>query len=58
MALYALFGGSRFAIVAPTSSTATLAAAAVLSVPGAVALAHPAAYARAVLALVLLPAWC
>src|SRR5450432_2897135 len=32
---YALFGGSRFAIVAPTSSTATLAAAAALTVPAA-----------------------
>ena len=32
---YALFGGSRFAIVAPTSSTATLAAAAALGVPAA-----------------------
>jgi len=31
---YALFGGSRFAIVAPTSSTATLVAAAALTLPG------------------------
>jgi len=32
---YAVFGGSRFAIVAPTSSSATLAAAAAASVTGA-----------------------
>lgn len=32
---YAVFGGSRFAIVSPTSSTATLAAAAALAIPGA-----------------------
>jgi SulP family sulfate permease len=32
---YFLFGGSRFAIVAPTSSTATLAAATAVSVAGA-----------------------
>jgi MFS superfamily sulfate permease-like transporter len=32
LAIYALFGGSRFAIVAPTSSSATLCAAAVVSV--------------------------
>ena len=30
LAIYAVFGGSRFAVVAPTSSTATLSAAAVL----------------------------
>ena len=48
LALYALFGRSRFAIVAPTSSTASLAAAAVLSVAG------PAPSGEALLALVLL----
>ena len=32
---YALFGGSRFAVIAPTSSTATLVAAAALTLPGA-----------------------
>ena len=32
LAIYALFGGSRFAIVEPTSSTATLSAAAVMAV--------------------------
>jgi len=47
LALYALFGGSRFAIVAPTSSTATLSAAAVLSLSGT------AAYAQSLFALVL-----
>ena len=49
LAVYAVFGGSRFAIVAPTSSTATLAAAAVLSIPGTAAV-----YAQALMALVLL----
>jgi MFS superfamily sulfate permease-like transporter len=53
LGLYALFGSSRFAIVSPTSSTATLAAAATVSLqPGA----HPAtagAYAALLLALVL-----
>ncbi|OWQ91851.1 hypothetical protein CDN99_05625 [Roseateles aquatilis] len=48
LALYAVFGRSRFAIVAPTSSTASLAAAAVLSVGG------PVPYGEAFLALVLL----
>jgi SulP family sulfate permease len=55
LAIYALFGRSRFAIVAPTSSTATLAAAAVLTMqesPGAAA--DPVAYAQALLALTLL----
>ena len=33
LAIYALFGRSRFAIVAPTSSSATLSAAAVLAMP-------------------------
>ena len=41
---YTLFGGSRFAIVAPTSSTATLVAAAALAPPGT-------AYADAVVAI-------
>ena len=52
--LYALFGGSRFAIVAPTSSTATLAAAAALSMTGAYSAANAAAYTQTVMALVLL----
>ena len=34
LAMYAVFGSSRFAIVAPTSSTATLAAATVLRFRG------------------------
>ena len=54
LGLYAVFGGSRFAIVAPTSSTATLSAAAVLSLSGTAAAIDPAVYAQAVLALVLL----
>ena len=54
LALYAAFGGSRFAIVAPTSSTATLSAAAVLSLSGTAATVDPTAYAQALLALVLL----
>ena len=54
LGVYAVFGGSRFAIVAPTSSTATLSAAAVLSLSGTAAAVDPAAYAQAVLALVLL----
>ena len=54
LALYAAFGGSRFAIVAPTSSTATLSAAAVVSLSGTAAAADPTAYAQALLALVLL----
>jgi MFS superfamily sulfate permease-like transporter len=49
LALYAVFGSSRFAIVAPTSSTATLAAAAVLSLS-----ATGVAYAPALMGLVLL----
>ncbi len=53
LALYAAFGGSRFAIVAPTSSTATLSAAAVLSLSGTAAVADPAAYMQALFALVL-----
>ncbi len=54
LALYAAFGGSRFAIVAPTSSTATLSAAGVVSLSGTAAAANPAAYTQALLALVLL----
>ncbi|MEI7464935.1 MAG: SulP family inorganic anion transporter [Burkholderiales bacterium] len=54
LAVYAVFGGSRFAIVSPTSSTATLSAAAAVSLGGVTALADPAVYAQALLALVLL----
>ncbi len=54
LAVYALLGGSRFAIVAPTSSTATLAAAAAISMTGAYSVATAAAYTQAVMALVLL----
>ena len=50
LAIYALFGGSRFAIVAPTSSTATLSAAAIVSIPGTAAVAYP----QALLALVFM----
>ncbi len=57
LALYAVVGGSRVAVVAPTSSTATLAAAAVMTLPG---IAGPAGspaqqemYRAAVFALVL-----
>jgi MFS superfamily sulfate permease-like transporter len=53
LGIYAVFGGSRFAIVAPTSSTATLSAAAVLSLSGTAAAVNPAAYTQALLALVL-----
>jgi MFS superfamily sulfate permease-like transporter len=53
LALYALFGGSRFAIVSPTSSTATLAAAAAVSMTGAFSAANAAAYTQLVMALVL-----
>jgi MFS superfamily sulfate permease-like transporter len=52
--LYALFGGSRFAIVSPTSSTATLAAAAALSMTAPLGSASAAAYTQALMALVLL----
>lgn len=52
--IYAVFGTSRFAIVAPTSSTATLAAAAVVSIPGTADGAHTGAYLQTLLALVLL----
>ncbi|MEX8495585.1 SulP family inorganic anion transporter, partial [Sphaerotilus sp.] len=54
LGFYALFGGSRFAIVSPTSSTATLSAAAVLSMSGTAAAVNPMAYTQALLALVLL----
>jgi len=56
LVLYALFGGSRFAVVAPTSSSATLAAAATVSVTGVAgvgAAANPS-YGPALLGLVLL----
>ena len=53
LTIYALFGGSRFAIVAPTSSTATVAAAAVLSISGGAGLTDPIAYAQGMMALVL-----
>ena len=49
LAVYAVWGGSRFAIVAPTSSTATLAAAAVLSISGTAVV-----YTQALMALVLM----
>jgi MFS superfamily sulfate permease-like transporter len=54
LALYATFGGSRFAIVSPTSSTATLVAAAAVSVSGNLASPYGDGYLQAVLALVLL----
>lgn len=54
LAIYAIFGGSRFAVVAPTSSTATLAAAAVLSMPGTSGVNNVGAYLQSLLALVLL----
>ena len=49
LAVYAVWGGSRFAIVAPTSSTATLAAAAVLSTAGSAVV-----YTQALMALLLM----
>jgi SulP family sulfate permease len=52
LGLYALFGGSRFAIVAPTSSTAALVAAAAGSVVGGQTVTA-ALYLQAVVALVL-----
>ena len=54
LAIYALFGGSRFAIVSPTSSSATLSAAAVLTMPGAAGASNAGLYLQAFLALVLL----
>jgi sulfate permease, SulP family len=53
LAVYALAGGSRFAIVAPTSSTAALSAAAVMSVPGGTGALTAAVYAQTLMALVL-----
>ena len=54
LTIYAIFGGSRFAIVAPTSSTATLSAAAVLSISGTAGPSNFSAYFQALIALVLL----
>lgn len=56
LAIYALFGSSRFAIVAPTSSSAALCAAAVASVAAVPAQGSVNAgpYLQALLALVLL----
>lgn len=54
LTIYALFGGSRFAIVAPTSSSATLAAAAVVSIPTTAGVIDAQAYLQAFSALVLL----
>ena len=54
LAIYVLFGGSRFAIVAPTSSTATLASAAALSIPGTVSVENSGVYLQTFTALVLL----
>lgn len=54
LTIYALFGGSRYAIVSPTSSSATLAAAAAVATSGASALSNPATYVQAMLALTLL----
>jgi sulfate permease, SulP family len=51
LAVYGVLGGSRFAIVAPTSSTATLAAAAATSMTGPAG--SSAGYTEALLALVL-----
>jgi MFS superfamily sulfate permease-like transporter len=54
LAIYSLFGRSRFAIVAPTSSTAVLSAAAAMSIGASAATQDSAAYATAFMALVLL----
>lgn len=54
LTLYAIFGGNRFAIVAPTSSTATLSAAAVVALSAGTTAIDPATYARILLALTLL----
>ncbi len=51
--VYGLWGGSRFAVVAPTSSTATLAAAAAASLNMVPGLATEAAYLQVFFALVL-----
>ena len=53
LAIYALFGSSRFAIVAPTSSTAALAAAAATSMTGVVGANNPEVYTQTFLAMVL-----
>lgn len=53
LALYALFGSSRFAIVAPTSSTAALAAAAATSMTGVLGTSNPEVYTQTFLAMVL-----
>lgn len=53
LAFYGLFGHSRFAIVTPTSSTAALAAAAVVSMSGMAGQANPMAYNQAFFGLVL-----
>lgn len=52
LAVYALFGGSRFAVVAPTSSTASLSAAAAWSLTGGGSVAG-LDYATALMALTL-----
>jgi SulP family sulfate permease len=54
LAIYAVFGRSRFAIVAPTSSTATLAAATAVSMTGGFSATSAIAYTQTVMALVLL----
>ena len=54
LAIYGALGGSRFAIVAPTSSTAALCAAAALSLIAPLGTsASPGAYSQALVALVL-----
>ena len=54
LAVYGVLGGSRFAIVAPTSSTAALCAAAALSLAAPLgAVPTAGAYSQALLALVL-----
>lgn len=50
--VYAVLGGSRFAIVAPTSSAAAMASAAVLTAPEMTT--NPLLYAQAMMALVLM----
>lgn len=54
LAIYALFGSSRFAVVAPTSSTATLSAAAALTVVGPAGAANSPFYTSVLAGLVLL----
>lgn len=54
LAIDGLFGGSRFAIGAPTSSTATLSAAAALSMTGTLATVNLVTYSQGILALLLL----